>query len=111
MVSINRWGPQRDRPFPENVFNPTWDPFLPKLSPAFTTIAITWELEYKSACVLQVVERVVPFLNTEIDLPAARRTCTAMETEDLRRAAAWKPAELKLKWDWNTKVTVCARSF
>ena len=84
---------------------------MPKLSPAFTTIAITWELEYKSACVLQVVERVVPFLNTEIDLPAARRTCTAMETEDLRRAAAWKPAELKLKWDWNTKVTVCARSF
>merc|ERR1719424_734072 len=98
-----KWGPQRDRPFPENVFNPTWDPFLPKLSPAFTTIAITWELEYKPACVLQVVERVVPFLNTKIDLPAARQKCTAMETEELRRAACWKPAEFELKWDWNTK--------
>ena len=53
-----KWGPERDRPFPENVFNPTWTPFLPELSGAFTTIAITWELEYKPACVLQVSESV-----------------------------------------------------
>ena len=98
-----KWGPERDRPFPENVFNPTWSPFLPELSPAFTTIAITWELEYKPACVLQVVERVVPFLHSKIDLPAATKKCTAMETEELRRATAWKPAELELKWDWSTK--------
>ena len=26
-----------------------------------------------------------------------------METEELRRAAAWKPAEMELKWDWGTK--------
>ena len=26
-----------------------------------------------------------------------------METEELRRAAAWKPAEMELKWDWSTK--------
>ena len=98
-----KWGPARDKPFPENVFNPTWKPFMPKLSPAFTTIAITWELEYKPACVLQVVERVVPFLHSKIDLPAAKKKCTAMETEELRRATAWKPAELELKWDWSTK--------
>ena len=53
-----KWGSKRDRPFPENVFNPTWTPFLPELSGAFTTIAITWELEYKPACVLQVSESV-----------------------------------------------------
>ena len=49
-----KWGSKRDRAFPENAFNPTWVPFIPELSPAFTTIAITWELEYKPACVLQV---------------------------------------------------------
>ena len=36
----------RDRPFPENVFNSEWTPFLPELKPAFAAIAITWELEY-----------------------------------------------------------------
>ena len=34
---------------------------------------------------------------------AARKKCTAMETEELRRASAWKPAEMELKWDWGTK--------
>ena len=45
----------------------------------------------------------MPFLNSKIDLPAATKKCTAMETEELRRAAAWKPAEIELSWDWNTK--------
>ena len=61
-----------NRPFPENVFNPTWKPYLPDLSPAFTTIAINWELEYKPACVLQVVERLVPSVHSPVDLQAAR---------------------------------------
>ena len=62
-----------NRPFPENVFNPTWSPHLPDLSPAFTTIAINWELEYKPACVLQVVERLAPSVHSPIDLQAARK--------------------------------------
>ena len=45
----------------------------------------------------------MPFLNSKIDLAAATKKCTAMETEELRMAAAWKPAEMELKWDWNTK--------
>ena len=98
-----KWGAERDRPFPENVFNPTWSPHLPALSPAFTTIAINWELEYKPACVLEVVQRVAPFLTSPIDLPAAKKRCTAMETEELRKAAAWQPAEMELKWDWGAK--------
>ena len=105
-----RWGPtmfsergaRRDRPFPENMFNPIWEPFAPWLAPAFTSIAIEWELEYKPACVLQVVERLAPSVHSPVDLQAARRRCVAMETEELRRAAAW-PAEMGLEWDWSTK--------
>ena len=66
---------------------------------ALTLEALTLPFTYDS----QVVERVVPFLTSKIDLPAAKKKCTAMETEELRRAAAWKPAEMELKWDWNTK--------
>ena len=66
---------------------------------ALTLEALTSLFTYDS----QVVERVVPFLTSNIDLPAAKKKCTAMETEELRRAAAWKPAEMELSWDWSTK--------
>ena len=51
-----KFAPERDKPFPENVFNPAWKPYLPKLGPAFRTIAINWEVEYKPAC-LQRAQR------------------------------------------------------
>ena len=99
-----KFGPERDKPFPENVFNPAWKPYLPKLGPAFRTIAINWEVEYKPACLQMAVERVAPLIRTKVDLGHARLRCTEMENDELAKAAAWKPKEMKLEWKWEEKV-------
>ena len=99
-----KFGPERDKPFPENVFNPAWKPYLPKLGPAFRTIAINWEVEYQPACLQMAVERVAPLITTKLDLGRARLRCTELENEELAKAAAWKPKEMTLEWKWEEKV-------
>ena len=99
-----KWGPEHDKPFPENVFNPHWEPYLPELGDAFRTIAINWKVEYRPACLLQAVERIAPLLRHKVDPAMAKEKCTAMETEELRRAAAWRPKEVTLEWNWEEKV-------
>ena len=62
-----KWGPEHDKPFPENVFNPHWEPYLPELGGAFRTIAINWKVEYRPACLLQAIERIAPLLRHKVD--------------------------------------------
>ena len=108
VVPGSKWGPLRDRPFPENVFNPTWAPFMPELSPAFAAIAITWEVDYKPACVLELLLRLAPRLAPgTVNVRDAKVKCTAAEDDLLRRATQWQPREgppEALEWDWNEKV-------
>ena len=95
--------------FPENSFNPAWQPFCPDLKPAFSEICITWELEYSHASVADLIKRVGGHLARH---PMARakfhqtRGCTEQaEAEDdaLREAAQAVPSEVELEWDWETK--------
>ena len=44
--------------FPENAFNPAWQPFCPDVKPAFGEICITWELTYPHACMTHLIKRV-----------------------------------------------------
>ena len=52
-----RYGPDADKPFPENSFNPAWTPHCPELKPAFAEICVTWELEYPHACCQELLKR------------------------------------------------------
>ena len=44
--------------FPENAFNPAWQPYCPDVKPAFGEICITWELTYPHACMTHLIKRV-----------------------------------------------------
>ena len=63
-----KWGAARDRPFPENVFNPEWEPFCPELKPAFAAIATAWEEDYQPACLLKLLQRLAPCVSTPLAL-------------------------------------------
>ena len=96
-------------PFPENSYNPTWQPFCPDVKPAFGEICITWELSYPHACLADLIKRLSRHLKRH---PLAylkfnkTRGCDEQakaEEQDLREAAQAVPSEVDLEWDWNTK--------
>ena len=62
-----KYGPERDRPFPENSFNPGWEPYCPELKPAFAEIAVTWEHEYQHACVQELLKQVAAGKGVDYD--------------------------------------------
>ena len=91
--------PVLDRPFPENSFNPTWEPHCPELKPAFAEICVTWELEYHQACLGELVQRIDKALNgipdhglPPFDAKEAKRLLEE-EEEELIIAAAETPLE------------------
>ena len=88
-----KYGPERDRPFPENSFNPGWEPHCPELKPAFAEIAVTWEHEYQHACVQELLKRTAAHLQRLLgekvcDVPEAIRKLEAEEEKSLR-VAPW----------------------
>jgi len=103
------WGEERDIAFPENAFNPSWDPYLPELGPAFAEIAVTWEVDYPAACELELMRRVAGHLerrtgNEVVDISTVTKTLVAADDAAVDAARRKMPADLVVQWDWSTKV-------
>ena len=104
-----KYGPERDKPFPENSFNPGWEPFCPELKPAFAEIAVTWELEYPHACVQELLKRTASHLKRLLgrkvcDVVEATKKLNAEEEAALRASMNMQPEGVVLEWDWTAKV-------
>ena len=104
-----KYGPARDKPFPENSFNPSWTPYCPDLKPAFAEICVTWELEYPHACCQELLKRAASHLERLLgkavcNVDAATRSLAAAEEASLRAAMRVQPEGVELEWDWESKV-------
>ena len=104
-----KYGPARDKPFPENSFNPSWTPHCPELKPAFAEICVTWELEYPHACCQELLRRAASHLERLLgkavcNVDAATRSLAAAEEASLRAAMRVQPEGVELEWDWESKV-------
>ena len=103
------WSEEHDAAFPENAFNPNWDPYLPELAPAFAEIAITWELEYPAACELELMRRVGAHLQRlkdrpVVDISHVSKVLIEAENADVDAARRKVPSDVTLRWEWEDKV-------
>ena len=104
-----KWGEKRDKTFPENAFNPAWEPFCPDIGPAFAEIACAWENEYPDACLEELLKRVCSHLTritgeVVVNMDRARKVLAEREEDALKRQAKQEPIGVALSWDWDTKV-------
>eukprot|EP00966_Prymnesium_polylepis_P308628 7132339-Prymnesium_polylepis.1 len=98
----------QDKSFPENSFNPTCTPFVPEVKPAFAEIAVTWELAYMDACMVELLKRVGSHLQRLLgfeafDVKTAVKACLDSEDEMLHKAMELEPSDVTLSWEAKDK--------
>ncbi|KAL1515436.1 hypothetical protein AB1Y20_002062 [Prymnesium parvum] len=109
-----RFGPSRNArktaSFPENAFNPSWDPFMPELKSAFADIAVTWHKEHETASLSQFLRRVhtmYKHVNSDeplFDVHKVHMQLVQEEEAELDRARNAEMPGGPMKWKWSDKV-------